>query len=519
MIVGAVGRWADRLGVVAAVVSFVGFGAVSALHQVPFRTTDESAHLGYAHEVADWRLPAITSAPDVPVAAVQWRAERASAPDDRYRGVWVANHPPLPYVAAAPLVWISNATGRPDGGLLLMRFLNVVTAAVGVALTFLLGRELSGGVGWVGVVAASLVAFLPQGHAVFAQGLTDGMAFAAATFVAWAAVVCLQRGATARRVGLLALATTVAFGARAVTMVLAVVVVGFVACVQLVTSSEHRGRRERMRAAVGVAVAGVGPAAVIWGWFYARNRQLYGDVGASGFLLDRFDRVARGSWFEILTWGHLWADLHRALLWRTPPITNVRAPLAATTLTATAAVGLVVVVVTRRSTTRAASTARGEVARSALVVVALVVGSVVVLTAQHVAGGGGRYARYLLPSAGALAALVAPGLSRLLPRVLPMLTMGLLGIHAVRNLPPGDVAAVRRPRDHGPMPSVLQVLPSTPLARSAAVVLLTVGLIGVVIACVVRLGRAAPPDDGARTPPPTDDEVRADADGPSLSST
>ena len=120
-------------------------GALFAFQQPPFVAPDETAHLGYAHEIADLRLPEIDRAPDIPDWAVQWQAEADSREDDRYRGVWVANHPPLHYVLTAPLIWLAELTDRADGGLLYLRLANVLFAAVGVALTYLLGTELSGG--------------------------------------------------------------------------------------------------------------------------------------------------------------------------------------------------------------------------------------------------------------------------------------------------------------------------------------------------------------------------------------
>ena len=91
-------------------VVFIGLSLLFAFEQPPFVPPDETAHVGYAHEIADFDLPEITKSPDVPDSATQWRAERESARDDRYRDVWVANHPPLHYVAAAPLIWLCNAT-------------------------------------------------------------------------------------------------------------------------------------------------------------------------------------------------------------------------------------------------------------------------------------------------------------------------------------------------------------------------------------------------------------------------
>ena len=94
----------------------------------------------------------------------------------------------------------------------------------------------------------------------------------------------------------------------------------------------------------------------------------------------------------------------------------------------------------------AASTASSR--RPALALCVVVVFVVIVTVAQHVSGGGSRYARYLLPALGVAAALFALGLDRLWPRVLPAVTVVLMGWWALRNVPSGvDPAAERRPRD------------------------------------------------------------------------
>ena len=53
---------------------------------------------------------------------------------------------------------------------------------------------------------------------------------------------------------------------------------------------------------------GLGPAAVLFGWFYVRIHLLYGDFGASTFLFEHFDRVARRI-THMFTQGRWWSDL------------------------------------------------------------------------------------------------------------------------------------------------------------------------------------------------------------------
>jgi hypothetical protein len=476
----ALRRHSVAIGVVGAVVVFVGIALLFAFEQPPFAPPDETAHLGYAHEIAGLDLPEITEFPDVPDSAVQWQAERDSVRDDRYRAVWVANHPPLHYVVAAPLIWFSNATDRPDGGLMMMRLANLAFAAAGVVFTYLLGRDLSGGGRRIGVAAAAIAALVPQGQVLFAEAMNDGLGFAAATAVVWTGVRCI--GTSAGRweradLVLLGAAAAACAGARSATLLIAAAVVGWVAVARLLTAPGGFGRR--VASAATVAAYGLVPAAVLFGWHYLRNNRLYGDFAGSEFLLDRFGRTPRGSLFDVLTWGQLWVDLYHMLM-SPSPLFTIRAPLVNLALLL-AVVGLVIVAILGRTGDVVRRRAHGVVTRPALGLCVGVVFVVVVTVAQHVSGGGSRYARYLLPALGVAAALFALGLDRLWPRVLPVVTVVLMGWWALRNVPSGvDPAAERRPRDRGaPMPELLQVLPASPWLRTAAAVVIAVGCVAV----------------------------------------
>ena len=52
----------ELVGLVAVVVAFVGMASIHAFQQPPFAPPDETAHIGYAHDVADFRLPEIDRA-------------------------------------------------------------------------------------------------------------------------------------------------------------------------------------------------------------------------------------------------------------------------------------------------------------------------------------------------------------------------------------------------------------------------------------------------------------------------
>src|SRR6188472_4208618 len=93
---------------------------------------------------------------------------------------------------SAPLIWVSGAVDSLDGGLILLRFANVAFAAVGVVFTYLLAQEVCARDRRLALLAAALVALIPQGHAVFSQGLNDVLGFAAGTAMVWAGTRCVR---------------------------------------------------------------------------------------------------------------------------------------------------------------------------------------------------------------------------------------------------------------------------------------------------------------------------------------
>jgi hypothetical protein len=500
------------VGLVAIIVAFVGIGALHALQQPPFWPTDETAHVGYAHEVASFRLPEIRTVPEVPVAARQWQAERSMANDLRYRGVWVANHPPLHYVAVAPLVWISDATDATDGGLVLMRLANVAFAAVGVAFTFLLASELTRRNHRLALLAAALAALVPQGHAVFSQALNDGLGFAAGTAVVWAGARCLRRVDDLARRDLVLLAATavVAFGARASTMLIAVGVVGIVALRRFTRPAASPAVQTRR--AARVLFVGLGPAVVVFGWFYARNVVLYGDIGASHYLLDLFRRDTRGSVVDMLVQWQMWSNVYDGLM--SPTIRQRIVPPGSIVVTLLAAVGVAMVLVTGRisrdlgrgrgsapgdRSTDPSATLRWQLGLS-LAVVALIALTI----AQHVSGGGNAHSRYAMPAIGVAAVLVVIGLERVWSRWAPFALVVVAGWWAVLNLPVDiDPQTLIRNRDDGQLPPLpLRVLPLSDGWRVIAGVLVVAGVTvasGVLLAALRSPARPEP-DTHRRNP-------------------
>ncbi|HSP27257.1 MAG TPA: glycosyltransferase family 39 protein [Ilumatobacteraceae bacterium] len=476
------------VGLVAIVVAFVGIGALHALQQPPFWPTDETAHVGYAQEIASGRLPQIREFPEVPVDARQWQAERSMANDIRYRGVWVANHPPLHYIAVAPLTMLSRAADAPDAGLILMRFANVAFAAVGVVFTFLLASELTRRNHRLALLAAALAALVPQGHAVFSQGLNDGLGFAAGTAVVWAGARCIRRidALTRRDLALLAVTAAVGFGSRAATMLLAVAVVGVVALRRFTRPAASAG--EQGRRAAHLVLIGLGPAVVVFGWFYVRNMVLYGDLGASQYLLEMFRRERRGSVFDMIVRWSMWSNVYEGLM---SPTTRRRiVPPGSLVITLIAAVGVGSAFVAGRISrggefpTDAGAPADDRIAaahtlRWQLSLGLLTVGLIALTIAQHASGGGNAHARYAMPAIGVAAVLAVIGMERVRSRWAPLALVAIAGWWALVNLPVDiDPGTMIRNRDDGQLaPYPLRVLPLSDGWRTAAGALIVVGVV------------------------------------------
>ncbi len=260
-------------------------------------------------------------------------------------------------------------------------------------------------------------------------------------------------------------------------MLLAVVVVAAVAVDQL-TRSGSESWRPRLRRAATVVAIGLGPATVLFGWFYVRIQVLYGDVGASTFLLEHFDREPRGSIPLVLTQGRLWMHLFHRMA-STAPL-SLAWPRLANIVGFVAIVGLVVALVRPQART----------SRRAIAVCLLAVAVITLTVAQHLAGGGSPYPRYFFPVLGVLAALAAVGFDRLLPRLLPAAVVVAMAWWAIKQMPIGvDPVFTRRPRDNGAVPPpALRVLPVGDGWRMIAAGVIVSG--AVIVATAICLGLA-----------------------------
>jgi hypothetical protein len=268
-----------------ALVSF-GVSLRFAFDMPPLWGADEVAHAGYAIEVSHGHLPTIwTPVPDDPHRYPEL-AQELTGRDGIGRQIWVANHPPLYYLLAAPFVALADWLGMSGAGLLALRILNAVAVAGNVALCGMLARELVPRRSGVHLLAAALAGSASSLAIEGSYGYNDGVGAVTNTLTLLLGVRLLRRGPSR---GLLA-AATVAAVAAAGTRTPNLVAVA--ACTVMAGAAVlvHIDRPHRLLRAFGAAGLVGGAPALLVGWFYLRNLALYGDLTGLAPLLKLFQR-------------------------------------------------------------------------------------------------------------------------------------------------------------------------------------------------------------------------------------
>jgi hypothetical protein len=417
----------ELLGVTGAMVGLLGFTLHYAFSTQLLLPPDEHAHMAYGYYVADGELPEIDSRDRYPASATELDQRVRTAPDDDHRTVWVANHPPLYYVALAPVLTATEAAGHANAGIVGGRLLSIGFATLGVGFTYLLAREVSGGQGHVGVAAAALAAFVVQAQYTFSHAYNDGLAFLTTTAMLWAAARCVRRAPPPRAALLLSLTVAAAAATRAVGLLVGVAVVLAVVATRTLLDGRRAGRPVYLATLHAAALAL--PTVLLVGWFYLRNLLLYGDIGGSSYLLERFDRVPpQGSLLEIIFNSERWELIYDRLVGYTrfaEPVQLSEGALSIWRWAALVAVlgALLAVAVGRPGGRRDADGQPALLSRAGSLILLLAVLTNCAVLVQHIAGGGSEWPRYLTPTLGAMATLAAIGLQRLIPRVLPLVAV------------------------------------------------------------------------------------------------
>ncbi|WP_210438345.1 DUF2142 domain-containing protein [Nocardioides xinjiangensis] len=294
---GRVARFAarpDAVPLLAGLLLLLVGGQVALIHTVPSWANDEPAHLGYVAALAAGDLPTIESDIVDDPDRFPRTAEELRGRDEEHGDIWTANHPPLFHLAMVPVWWALSDVNQ-SGMVITMRLANTLGFAVWLVLVGALARQLVPGRPAVAALAV-LVAAAPTLVLRSAFLQNDGWASASAVLLLLVSVRMLREEVTPQRVAAAVVAGTVAAGTRAQ----GVLVVALCAVFLLVVLARRSGGTAAgWRRALVVAGAVGGVPAAAFGWFFVRNRVLYGDFTAQDALLEKFERA------PVATWGQL----------------------------------------------------------------------------------------------------------------------------------------------------------------------------------------------------------------------
>jgi hypothetical protein len=397
---------------------------------------DEKAHVAYVDSVLDGHLPTLdTPVPrdgghfsSLPLAygGQDRLAEFADRGD-----VWVANHPPLTYVVAAPFAGAGAALGFDEAGPLVLRVLSATGFALGLLATASIADALVPSRPEVAATTVGLVALSATLLGNASYGYTDGVAFGVGGVLLATILRTAGDGASTRRlIALVALSTACALTRSSL---LPLVVIGAAVWVVVAPGA---------RRLLGLLV--LAAPALLAGWFYLRNQDLYGSVTGADRLFEKFDRRRSGSTLDVLLRPRVWVGLWQATWAQSGNGThlgsgNPRLGEPAQNIGSGLVVGGVLVL---------AGVVGGalEVVRRGVhprwslrvwlpwLVVAAWVGASTLGVASFLAGGGTPHGRYLLPILPVLATVVAVGLQGLPRRVHApaVAAVALAGVHLVQ---------------------------------------------------------------------------------------
>lgn len=252
-----------RRGVVGVLVAFVALGLLNVFTVPPMLPRDESSHVSYALRLARGHLPRMDE-PNV----------RGVIPHMRTKlPIFTANHPPLLYAIVAVPLEIGVRAHRPILGLRAARVTSMAFAVLAIVGAAILAGLVLPGRETAPVITAAVVALTPTMPHTTALVYNDAIGMAGSTWLLVAGMLIYRRGPTRRLVVLLLAAAAFAALARSSSMFAlpsALLLAGL-------------GVR-RWKPALLLGAATVGAAALAGGWWYLRNKHLYGSYLGNGYL-------------------------------------------------------------------------------------------------------------------------------------------------------------------------------------------------------------------------------------------
>jgi Dolichyl-phosphate-mannose-protein mannosyltransferase len=462
------------VGLAGALLFITGVTVYLAMNYTPYQQ-DESSHVGYALSLRQGDLPSISTPVPTAGGGDHLRIALSRPWPFSIPTIHVANNPPFVYLASLPLVELAIRADITDGSLLVLRFVDLIGAVATVGVAYLLGRELSGGNRFVGLVTAGLLSSVIAISVVSSVANLDGPSLFATTGVTWM-TARFARTRALRDATVLGLACAAAAAVRPMSLVFAAAA----GAMALFLGLRARG----VSAFVPLALRLAAPTVLITGWFYAWNLHRFGSVAGPYELVEE-QGVSGPSLFDLLTgpevsvqpFAYLVTEVYgRSQWWEYHGLRHYLITAVAAGVVITA-----VVLASRSSRSLRPRHEEAQLSLAAWICSALLALVPIVLTAYHASHGGAGHARYLfpiLPIVAAATALVASRINRWLAVAVvgAFAVAQITRIRAAGNIHDGALSITPPQLRHSPVGQPFLAL-SVAVAIAGAVALL-VSLVG-----------------------------------------
>jgi 4-amino-4-deoxy-L-arabinose transferase-like glycosyltransferase len=273
-----------RRGVLGVVVTFLALGLMQVFIVPPLLPSDESSHVSYALTLANGDLP---------------RLDQSNVPGFPHMNtaatIFTANHPPLLYALVAVPLEAGIHADQPITGLKVARIISLLFGLAAVLGAALLARLVLPAREDVPVIAAAVVALTPTVPHVSGIVYNDAIGMAGSTWLLVAGMLVLRRGVTRRTVLLLMAAAAFAALARSSSLF---------ALLPAILLAGYGARR--WRPALGIGALTMGATVVAGGWWYLRNKHLYGSFLGNGYLTRRGRVIPKRPFGDVLVDLRVW---------------------------------------------------------------------------------------------------------------------------------------------------------------------------------------------------------------------
>lgn len=265
-------------GFVLVLVGYLALGAGYAVWTPLWQAPDEPAHFNYALALAQGQGFPVLEAGDWDQGYLERLKSSKFPPDLSVSTLRYESHqPPLYYMIAAGVLRLTPASRVADH-VIALRLLSVALGAVTLLLAFTAVYALFPRLPWLAVATAGFMAFLPQHTATSAAISNDGLAVLLATAVlAW--LLLKGASAAAQPSWRNALVPGLLLGAVLLTKVTLYSLLALVPAA-LVLWAGRRGFATALDLALRLTLI----AAIVGGWWLARNMMVYGPLDPLGLV-------------------------------------------------------------------------------------------------------------------------------------------------------------------------------------------------------------------------------------------